>query len=221
MLVAVGRAPNVSGLELERAGVRYSEQGIEVNGRLQTTTGHIYAAGDVIGGPQFSHLAGWQAFHAVRNAILPGGSDVVAAAVPEVTYTVPEVAHVGLTETQAREQFGEAVHAASLPLSRIDRAVTEEDQSGFFKLVANRSGRILGATLVGERAGEALAEVTLAMASGLRLRDLAAAIHPYPTYNSALQLLASRMATEQALSGVMGRLARRLSRWSLGTGANT
>jgi pyruvate/2-oxoglutarate dehydrogenase complex dihydrolipoamide dehydrogenase (E3) component len=221
LLAAVGRAPNLRGLELERAGVRYSERGIEVNARLQTTARHIYAAGDVIGGPQFSHLAGWQGFLAVRNAILPGGGEVVPAAMPEVTYTVPEVAHVGLTEAKARERFGESVRTASLDLSRVDRAVSENDASGFIKLVANRSGRILGATLVAERAGEALAEVALAIASRLRLRDLAAAIHPYPTYNSAIQLLASHMATEGALAGLMGTLARRASRWSLGTGAIT
>ena len=217
LLVAVGRAPNLHGLELERAGVRYGERGIEVNARLQTTARHIYAAGDVIGGPQFSHLAGWQAFLAVRNAMLPGGGDVVPAALPEVTYTVPEVARVGLTEAQARERFGGAVRVASLDLARVDRAVSENDRDGFIKLVANRRGRLLGATLVAERAGEALAEVTLAIASRLRLRDLAATIHPYPTYNSAIQLLASQLATQEALSGFRGTLARRLSRWSRGT----
>jgi len=218
LLAAVGRMPNLHGLELERAGVRYSERGIDVNARLQTTARHIYAAGDVIGGPQFSHLAGWQAFLAVRNAMLPGAGDVVPAALPEVTYTVPEVAHTGLTETQARERFGRAVRVASLDLAHVDRAVSEGDGHGFIKLVANRSGRVLGATLVAERAGEALAEVTLAIASRLRLRDLALTIHPYPTYNSAIQLLASRMATREALSGFKGTLARRLSRWSLGSG---
>ena len=216
LLVAVGRVPDVSGLELERAGVRSDSRGIQVDSTLRTTVSHIYAAGDVLGGPQFAYLAAWQAFQAVRNALLPGSARGTPTVLPEVTFTVPEVAQVGLTEAQARERFGEDVRAASTDLQRVDRAVTEGDRIGFIKLVAHRDGRFLGASIMAERGGEVIAEVTLAMATGLKIGDLAAAIHPYPTYSSAVELLAASLATQMNLTGIRGRLVRVLSRWSLG-----
>jgi pyruvate/2-oxoglutarate dehydrogenase complex dihydrolipoamide dehydrogenase (E3) component len=218
LFVAVGRVPDLAGLELENAGVRYGERGIKVNRKLQTTARHIYAAGDCVGGAQFSHLAGWQAFQAARNALLPGSSIGIAEAVPQVTYTVPEVAQIGLTEQLAHARFGDDVRVASCDLLQVDRAVSEGDRDGLIKLIAHRNGRILGATVMGERGGEALAEIGLAMSSGLKLRDLAASIHPYPTYNSALQLLATQIAVREAFSGLKGRLARALSKWSLRKG---
>jgi pyruvate/2-oxoglutarate dehydrogenase complex dihydrolipoamide dehydrogenase (E3) component len=216
LLVAVGRVPDVSGLELERAGVRLDSRGIQVDATLRTTASHIYAAGDVLGGPQFAYLAAWQAFQAVRNALLPGNARGTPAVLPEVTFTVPEVAQVGLTEAQARERFGDDVRTASTDLQRVDRAVTEGDPVGFIKLVAHRDGRFLGASIMAERGGETIAEVTLAMATRLKIGDLAAAIHPYPTYNSALELLAAGLATQMNLTGIRGRLVRLLSRWTLG-----
>jgi pyruvate/2-oxoglutarate dehydrogenase complex dihydrolipoamide dehydrogenase (E3) component len=216
LLVAVGRVPEVGGLELKRAGVQFDARGIRVDAKLRTTASHIYAAGDVLGGPQFSHLAGWQAFQAVRNALLPGSARGLPAVLPEVTFTVPEVGQVGLTEPQARERFGEDLRIASIDLQHVDRAVTEDDRLGFIKLIGHRDGRFLGATIMAERGGETIAEITLAMASGLTIGDLASAIHPYPTYSSAVQLLAAGLATQMTLSGIRGRLIRRLSRWSLG-----
>ncbi|MGH8144677.1 MAG: dihydrolipoyl dehydrogenase family protein, partial [Steroidobacteraceae bacterium] len=215
LLLAVGRQPDLGALALEAAGVRYSERGIQVNTNLQTSARHIYAAGDVIGGAQFSHLAGWQAFQAARNALLPGNSPGIPQALPHVTFTVPEVAQIGLTERKARARFGNDVQAQSLDLSRVDRAVSEADPQGLVKLIARRNGRLLGATVMGARAGEALAEISVAMFSRLTLRDLAASIHPYPTYNSAIQLLATQMAVRQAFSGMRGRIIRAMSRWSL------
>jgi pyruvate/2-oxoglutarate dehydrogenase complex dihydrolipoamide dehydrogenase (E3) component len=102
-----------------------------------------------------------------------------------------------------------------MDLGRVDRAVSEDDTHGFVKLIADRNGRLLGATVMGERAGEALAELALALFNKLTLRDLAAGIHPYPTYNSAIQLIATHMAVERRLSGWRGRLTRTLSRASL------
>ncbi len=216
LLIAVGRVPQLADLALEVAGVRHGERGIQVDQYLRTSARHIYAAGDVIGGAQFSHLAGWQAFQAVRNALLPGGTRAVPTTVPEVTFTVPEVAQVGLTEAIARQRFGNGVMADAVDLGRVDRAVSEHDTSGVIKLVANSRGRLLGATVMGERAGEVLGEICLALSARMRLRDLAACIHPYPTYNSAVQILATQMALGRALSGVRGRLLRTLSRWSVG-----
>jgi pyruvate/2-oxoglutarate dehydrogenase complex dihydrolipoamide dehydrogenase (E3) component len=212
LLVAVGRAPIVGGLGLEAAGVRYSERGIEVNEHLQTTARHIYAAGDVIGGPQFSHLAGWQGFQAVRNALLPGNNAGTNAAMPHITFTAPEVAQVGLTEAAARGKFSNSdLQMMTFDISKVDRAVNEDDRLGLIKIIARKSGTIVGATIVGERAGEAITEIAVAMQNKLKLSDLASTIHPYPTYSTGIQLLATRMAVESAFSGSSGKIIRSLS----------
>jgi pyruvate/2-oxoglutarate dehydrogenase complex dihydrolipoamide dehydrogenase (E3) component len=212
LLIATGRAPLVRGLGLEAANVRYSERGIEVNKFLQTTAGHIYAAGDVIGGPQFSHLAGWQGFQAVRNALLPGNNAGTSPAMPHITFTSPEVAQIGMTERTARDKFKpKDLLIKSFDIGKVDRAVSEDDRLGLFKIVARSNGAILGASIVGDRAGEAITEIAIAMRSNLKLSDLAATIHPYPTYSTGIQLLATKMAVEHAFSGTSGRIIRSLS----------
>jgi pyruvate/2-oxoglutarate dehydrogenase complex dihydrolipoamide dehydrogenase (E3) component len=189
LLVAVGRAPVVDGLDLENAGVAASATGIPVDTHLRTNVKHIYAAGDCVGGDQFAHFAGWQAFQAARNALLPGNSTGFSAIVPRVTFTDPEVAQVGLSEAQAREQFGAAVQVARWSMARTDRAVCENDQDGFIKMIHTSDGGLLGATIVAGRAGEAIAEVALALAHGLKTSDLSGVIHAYPTYATAIQQL--------------------------------
>jgi pyruvate/2-oxoglutarate dehydrogenase complex dihydrolipoamide dehydrogenase (E3) component len=212
LLVATGRSPIVRDLGLETAGVRYSHHGIEVNKHLQTTAAHIYAAGDVIGGAQFSHLAGWQGFQAVRNALLPGNNPGTTSAMPHITFTSPEVAQIGLTERMAREKFNSSnLLVKAFDINKVDRAVNEDDRLGLIKIVARGNGAILGASIVGERAGETISEIALAMRNGLKLSDLAATVHPYPTYSTGVQLLATKMAVERAFSGSSGRVIRGLS----------
>jgi pyruvate/2-oxoglutarate dehydrogenase complex dihydrolipoamide dehydrogenase (E3) component len=218
LFVAVGRSADLADLKLGAAGVRCGARGIEVDSRLRTTVRHIYAAGDVVGGAQYSHLAGWQAFQATRNALLPGSSSGIPEQVPEVTFTSPEVAHIGMNESSARARYGDAVCAQSMDLGHVDRAVSEDDRHGLLKIIAHRDGRILGATIMAERGGDALAELSVAMFNNVRLGALAASIHPYPTYGSAIQLLASQMAVKQRLAGFGGRTLRALARWSLGRG---
>src|SRR5207253_8235145 len=125
LLVAVGRRPTVLGLDLKKAGVKYSDKGILVDDQLRTNVKHIYAAGDVIGGYQFTHFAAWQAFQAVRNALLPGHSSGFTEVVPWVTFTDPEVAHVGLTEDEARTKFSGKFQVRQWEMSHTDRAVCE------------------------------------------------------------------------------------------------
>jgi pyruvate/2-oxoglutarate dehydrogenase complex dihydrolipoamide dehydrogenase (E3) component len=212
LFIATGRAPLVRDLGLEAANVRYTERGIEVNKFLQTTARHIYAAGDVIGGQQFSHLAGWQGFQAVRNALLPGNNAGTTAAMPHITFTSPEIAQIGLTEGKARAMFkSHDLLIRSFDISKVDRAVNEDDRLGLIKIVARSNGLILGASIVGERAGETITEVAIAMRNKLKLADLAATIHPYPTYSTGVQLLATKMAVESAFSGFSGRAIRGLS----------
>jgi pyruvate/2-oxoglutarate dehydrogenase complex dihydrolipoamide dehydrogenase (E3) component len=212
LLIASGRQPTVAGLDLDKAGVVYSEKGIPVNDRLRTNVKNIYAAGDVTGGYQFTHFAGWQAFQAARNALLPGRSSGLTDLVPWVTFTDPEVAHVGLTEEQARSKFGASVSVYRWEMNRTDRAICEDDLDGFIKLIAKSDGSLLGATLVNARAGETITEFIVAIKHGLKVSDLAGAIHAYPTYSTPVQQLAAEMATERTLAGVSGKIIRGISK---------
>ena len=212
LLVAVGRKPSVNGLDLEKAGVKYSSRRIPVDDRLRTNVHHIYAAGDVTGGYQFTHYAGWQAFQAVRNALLPGTSSGVIDLLPWVTFTDPEVAHIGLTEAAAKAKYSDRVRVHRWDLSKVDRALCEHDGAGFFKIITRPDGTILGATIVAARAGEAIVELIVAMKQGTKISDLAGAIHPYPTYSTAVQQMAAEISVEHLLSGTSGKLVRGLSR---------
>lgn len=149
LLVAVGRKPNVEGLGLEVAGVASEHAGVRVDRRLRTSNRKIFAIGDVAGGPQFTHIAGYHAGIVIRNALfrVPAKADV--SPVPWVTYTDPELAHVGLNEAAARERFGAGVKALKWPLADNDRARTERDTRGFIKVIVGTRGRILGASIVG------------------------------------------------------------------------
>jgi pyruvate/2-oxoglutarate dehydrogenase complex dihydrolipoamide dehydrogenase (E3) component len=212
LLIASGRKPTVAGLDLEKAGVNYSEKGIPVDDQLRTNVKNIYAAGDVAGGYQFTHFAGWQAFQAARNALLPGSSSGLTDLVPWVTFTDPEVAHVGLTEEQARAQFGENVSVCRREMSRTDRAICEDDRDGFIKVIAKRNGTLLGATVVNGRAGETITEFIVAIKHDMKVADLAGAIHAYPTYSTAVQQLAAELAIERTLAGASGKIIRGLSK---------
>jgi pyruvate/2-oxoglutarate dehydrogenase complex dihydrolipoamide dehydrogenase (E3) component len=217
LLIAAGRKPNVHDLALERAGVTYSEQGIVVDDRLRTNVRHIYAAGDVLGGEQFSHVAAWQAFEAARNALLPGSASGRPNPIAWVTFTDPEVAQVGLTESAARSRFGDRARIAQWRLSRVDRAVCDDDADGFIKLVMGPGGVIIGATIVAARAGEMSAEMSVAIARRLKVGDIATAIHAYPTYATALQQMAGEAATTGWIRSAQGRLVRRLMGFADGT----
>jgi pyruvate/2-oxoglutarate dehydrogenase complex dihydrolipoamide dehydrogenase (E3) component len=212
LLVASGRRPTVKGLDLEAAGVTYSGKGIPVDEQLRTNVKNIFAAGDCVGGHQFTHYAGWQAFQACRNALLPGSSAGFTDVVPWVTFTDPEVAHVGLTEAEAREKFGDAVKVSRWEMSRADRAVCENDTDGFIKAVTKKDGTLVGATIVAARAGEAITEFIVALKNGLKAIDLANSIHAYPTYSTAVQQLAAGVAIDNVLSSTSGKIIRGLGK---------
>lgn len=187
LLVAVGRAPNVEGLGLEEAGVAYSAKGVRVNDRLQTSRPHIYAAGDVCSPYQFTHAADFMARTVLRNALFFGRAKASALTIPWCTYTDPEIAHVGLYETEARER-GIAIDTFTRELAHVDRALLDGRAAGFVRLhVRKGSDAILGATIVAPHAGEMIGEVALAMTHGLGLKRVASTIHPYPTHAEALR----------------------------------
>ncbi len=212
LFLAAGRSPTLDGLNLEAAGVTYSERGIEVNDHLETSAKGIYAAGDVTGAQQYSHYAGWQGFQAARNALLPGSVSGTSNAIPRVTFCDPEVAQVGQTEAEARASHHGDVVVASWPITREDRAVCDDDRDGIMKVITTRSGAILGATIVGHRAGDVITEFVLAIRHKLGINDVAGALHPYPTYSTGIQLLASEMTVDAALSGFSGHLIRAASK---------
>jgi pyruvate/2-oxoglutarate dehydrogenase complex dihydrolipoamide dehydrogenase (E3) component len=212
LLVATGRLPNVEGLGLDAAGVEFSHrEGITADKYLRTNVGHIYAAGDVLGGLQFTHLAGWQCFQAVRNALLPGRAVGNPVALPRVTFLDPEIASVGLTQEEARALHGADVRVHRWGMGRSDRAVTDADTEGFIKVVARANGKILGASIVAARAGEMIAEFVLAMNQGLGLSEISTSVHAYPTWATAVQQVASAEALDRFLASRLGRLALRVS----------
>lgn len=180
LLVAAGRKPNTAGLGLDLAGIEVTPRGITVDARLRSSNRRVFAIGDVAGGPQFTHIAGYHAGIVIRNALfgLPAKTDY--AALPWVTYADPELAHVGLTEAAAREA-GHEVSTLLQPLSGNDRAQAEGNTEGLAKVVLGRRGRILGATILAPRAGEMIGMWGLAIQQGLKIGAVASSLAPYPT----------------------------------------
>lgn len=211
LLVAVGRHPNVENLDIDKAGVKQSKQGIQVDEHLRTSQSHIYAAGDCLGGFQFSHYAGWQGFIAVRNALLPGSSKGVANQVPWTTFTDPEVAHVGLTEEQAREKMGDEVITDVWPMKRTDRALNESEDTGFLKLVYRKDRKLMGVTIVAAEAGEMVNEWVVAMKRGFKVDELARVIHVYPTYSMANMQASAAVLVKRLLGGLSGEVIKRFA----------
>ncbi len=185
LLIAAGRTPNIEQLNLEVAAVKHSRHGVEVNDYMQTSQPHIYAAGDVANRLKFTHTADFTARAVVRNILMPLQllrQKVNCAVVPWCTYTEPEVAHVGLGEKEAAQRRT-PYDLFVVPLEEIDRAVVENEEAGFAKvLTAKGSDKILGAVIVGPHAGDLLHEFVLAMNAGIGLGKIATMIHAYPTF---------------------------------------
>ena len=213
ILVAAGRRPNVEGLNLEAAGIAYSPQRIDVDARLRTSNRHVFAIGDVTGGYQFTHVANHHAGIVIRNALfrLPARADRVP--VPWVTFTEPELANVGLTEAQAMQAQGAEIRIARWPFDDNDRARTERESAGLVKIVATPRGRILGAGIVGARAGELIWPWVLAMQKRMKLSDLAAAIAPYPTLSEASKRAAASFYAARLFTPGIRTLVRFLARF--------
>ena len=187
ILVGVGRAPNVEGLGLETAGIEYDKRGVRVDERLRTTNPIVYAAGDICFPYKFTHTADALARIAIRNALFLGRAKTSALTIPWCTYTDPEIAHVGLYESEANER-GIATRTFVQELREVDRALLDGEEDGFVKVhVREGSDEIVGATLVARHAGEMLAELTLAMVGSLGLSRIAEAIHTYPTQAEAIR----------------------------------
>jgi len=211
LLVAVGRQPNVDGLGLESAGVAYSARdGIHVDPYLRTTRKNIFALGDVASRLKFTHVADAQARTVARNVLIPWWpARYDGSVVPWCTYTDPECAHVGHNETTARGA-GLDPEVYKFDLAEMDRPVVDDRAAGFVKVLADRKGRILGATIVGAGAGDWIHEYVMAMKHGITLPRISGTIHAYPTYAEA-----NRRPADLYMKGKLTPMARKIlgRRW--------
>lgn len=187
ILVAAGRAPNVEGLDLEKAGVEYSKKGVTIDDRFRTTNKRIYAAGDICSPYQFTHAADFMARAVIRNALFFGRAKHSALVIPWVTYTSPELAHIGLTPADANKQDIE-IDTFTQPMSGVDRAILEGETEGFVRVhVKKGTDEIVGATVVAANAGDMISSLSIAMTRGIGLGAIANCIHPYPTQGEAVR----------------------------------
>ncbi|GMR04919.1 MAG: mercuric reductase [Thermodesulfobacteriota bacterium] len=210
VMIAIGRAPNVEGLNLEAAGVEYDKRrGIKADRTLRTSQKHIYACGDVIGHYAFTHVAEYQAGIIVSNALFPFVSRKTDySSVPWVTYSDPELARVGLTENEAREKHGSSVKVYRFYFKDVDRAVIEGEGQGLIKLMVDKKNRILGAHILGPHAGEMLHEYVLAKQAGLPITSISKTIHVYPTLAQGVKRAADQYYAEKLFKGWFPKFAR-------------
>ncbi len=211
LLVAAGRVPQVDGLELEAAGVAFDRKGITTDARLRTTNRRIFAIGDVAGSYQFTHVASYHAGIVIQNALFRLPAKVDYRALPWVTYTDPELAHVGQTEAMAK-QAGFAHEVLRWPFAENDRAQAERRTEGLIKVVVGRRGRILGASIAGAHAGELILPWVLAIRAGLPIKAMAQVIAPYPTLSEVSKRAAGSYYKDRLFSPRTRWLVRLLAK---------
>lgn len=216
LLVAVGRSPRTRDLGLDVAGIRLAERGfVQVDAALRTTNRRVWAAGDLTGHPQFTHTAGVHASLAASNAVLGLHRRAETRVVPRVTFTHPEVAGVGISPEEAAGAPG--LRVVTRAHTQVDRAIAEAETGGYTSLVVDGKSRIVGAVIVGPRAGESLAELVLAIRAGMTTRELAGAMHAYPTFadgpwNAAIDDVKAQLATPRQARPLRALAAAR-RRW--------
>ena len=214
LLLAVGRAPNIEGLDLEKAGVEFDRHGLQVDDFLRTTNRNIFAAGDICSPYQFTHAADFMARIVIQNALFPGLGPFGKArfsrlTIPWCTYTSPEVAHIGLYPREARDKHI-PIDTFTHGFDEVDRAILEGDENGFARVhVKKGSDQIVGATIVARNAGDLISEISLAMTNKLGLRQIASTIHPYPTQADAIR----RIGDQYNRTRLSPRVASILKKW--------
>jgi len=212
IFVASGRRGNSENLGLEEAGVKIERTYVVVNKYLETTTPRIWACGDVHGNLQFTHVAAYEAVRLVRNMLFPGRSPVNYDNVPWAVFTDPEIAHIGVTEPEARNAIGD-VRVYRVEMRDVDRAVVDRTANGFVKFICDTKGRILGAHAVCANASTLIEEIVVARKKGAKIGEMAQLVSPYPSLADAVPKAAS--AYYHNLSGSwIGRIGRRIAAWS-------
>jgi pyruvate/2-oxoglutarate dehydrogenase complex dihydrolipoamide dehydrogenase (E3) component len=211
LLIATGRQANVDSLNLESAGIEYSQKGIIVDEYLKTTNPKVYAIGDCTGGYQFTHVAGYHAGLAIRNSIFGLKAKVQAHAIPWVTYTDPELAHVGATEAQLL-QAGVAHKVLRFPFEKNDRAQTERKTVGKIKVLISPKGYVLGASILGAQAGELILPWVMAIQNRFKISALANVIAPYPTFSEVSKRFSGIYYAEKLFSPLMQKIVKGIMR---------
>lgn len=213
VFVASGRRGNTDELGLEAAGVKVEKSWVVVDKFLQTSVPRVWAAGDVHGGLQFTHVAGYEAVKLVRNMLFPGKSAADYSHIPWALYTDPEVGHIGMTEKEARAKHGDAVKVYKVEMADVDRAVVDRTPAGLLKLVCDAKGRILGAHALCANASTVIEEIVLARRKGLKIGDLAQRISSYPSLADGVQKAAALYYQDVAGSW-LGALGKKVAAWS-------
>jgi pyruvate/2-oxoglutarate dehydrogenase complex dihydrolipoamide dehydrogenase (E3) component len=209
IFVASGRRGNIEGLGLENAGVKTERSFVTVDRFLRTSVPRVWACGDIHGGLQFTHVAAFEAVKLVRNMLFPGKSPISYDHIPWTLFTDPEVAHLGMTEAEARKEFG-AVRVYECEMAEVDRAVVDRTTGGFVKIICNPRGRIAGAHIVSVNASALMTPLVLARKRGMKIGEVAQLVSPYPSLADAVQKAAA--AHYQQLSRTwVGALGRRLA----------
>ncbi|WP_367715869.1 FAD-dependent oxidoreductase [Nitratireductor sp. GISD-1A_MAKvit] len=212
LLIATGRIPNIAALGLDRAGIKHDRRGIKVSDKLRTSNRRVYAIGDVTGGLQFTHVAGYHAGLVIRALLFRLSARENRNIIPWATYTDPEIAHVGLSEEEARKSHRK-INILRWPYSENDRAQAERRTEGLIKLVTDRKGRILGASIAGANAGEMINFWALALSRKLSVRDVAGYVAPYPTMTEIGKRAAITYFTETTRRPLVRAVVRILRRF--------
>ena len=211
LLIATGRRPNIKDLNLKAAGIEHTEHGVKVDARLRTSNRHIYAIGDINGSYQFTHVANYQAGIAIRNLLFRMPAKVDYRCLPWVTYIEPELAHVGMTEAEAKKQ-NLSIKISRWNFAENDRAQTAHTIAGQIKVITNTKGYILGVSILGPHAGELLTPWILAMQNKMKIKALTAITIPYPTLSEINKFVANNFYKDLLFSPKTKRLVKFL-RW--------
>lgn len=211
LLVAAGRAPNLDDLQLHAAGIEATREGVTVDDRLQTTNRRVYASGDVCSQYKFTHAADATSRLVLQNALFFGRRKASALVIPWVTFTDPEVAHVGVSKADVDASNGR-LQTITIPLSEIDRAIVEDETDGFIR-VHHENGTIRGATIVARHAGEMIGEIVYALTHGGTLPQLSATVHPYPTQAEGIRK-AGDAYRRQSVTPFVRQLLDKYFRWT-------
>lgn len=213
ILVAVGRCANMEKLDLPRAGIETTKTGIKVDDRLRTTNAKVFAIGDVTGGLQFTHVAGYQAGIVIQQALFAKPTKQSISHIPWATYTDPELAQVGLTETQARETHGDKLEVVRFDYHHNDRAIAERRDEGWIKAMVVK-GRPVGVTIVGHQAGDIAATWSLILANRMKMSQVSAMVAPYPTVAEVTKRVAGSYFSPRLFDNEwVKRVVRTVQRW--------
>lgn len=212
LLIATGRRPNIERLNLEAAGIKYDRRGITVNKGLVTSNRRVFAIGDVAGGLQFTHMANYHAGIVIRRALFRLWSKQDISKIPWVTYTDPELAHIGMTEEQADKKYGK-IHVLRWPYAENDRAQCEAKTDGLVKLICSKKGKILGVSIVGDHAGELIQLWSFAIAQGMNVKAMTEFVSPYPTLTEINKRVAYTYFQPKLMNPMLRRVIRFLAKF--------